>query len=423
MARISPLLDHHDAVGAILLPYGPSESGVRLVESFAPFGLEYAALRTAAALFDAPSRGLVRVCGSERIAFLQRMITGDLRGLLSWHSRRAFWLNRKGRIDADILAIDLPAGGSPAIAAEPCVLLELDIHVARHTLDTLSAFVIADDVTIDNLSDSTHQFQLHGPAALALLAAHSSPAAGPLLIELSDGQCCSIRIATPTGPIEALVVRQDLTADIGLSIITSIAHAPAIYAAISDLPAPPTQEGGALAPKTTPQDRLARRIGWHAFNVARMEAGTALFNLDFGPTSLPHETGTETLASRVSFTKGCYLGQEVVARMHALGHAKQRLVALDFPTVSTRPTDQPVTGSLVFATADTGQAPVGAVTSSAISPMLGGKTIAFAMVKYVSSTPGCTLYVQPSPEAALVPVTVRESLRFWNRPGIDPASR
>src|SRR6185436_21150893 len=71
---------------------------------------------------------------------------------------------------------------------------------------------------------------------------------------------------------------------------------------------------------------LARRIGWHAYNIARLEAGWPIFNIDFGPDSLPHETGV--LNDRVSFKKGCYLGQEVVARMQSLGHPKQRLVGL-----------------------------------------------------------------------------------------------
>ena len=415
MARITPLLPLHTAAGAVLLPYGPTESQVHLVESFAPFGLEYASLRTAAAMFDAPSRGLIRVTGTDAHAFLQRMVTGDLRGLDARATRRAFWLNRKGRIDADLLIAQLPPAAAAPFGPGPGILLELDAHSAQHTVDTLNAFIIADDVALEDLTDATHQLQLHGPAAVALLAAHSHPLDGPPVAELPDGGATIVAITTGIGLIPTLVFRQDLTGDPGLSMICAAAAAPAVYEALSDLPQSPTQEGGAFATRQATPDRPARRIGWHAFNVARIEAGTPLFNLDYGPTNLPHETGDEVVKSRVSFTKGCYLGQEVVARMHALGHAKQRLLALDLET-ATAAASQPVTGSLVFSAADDSQPPVGAVTSSAISPMLGGRTVCFAMVKYAHSAAETALYVQPNADTLPLPAKVRKNLRFWSRP-------
>src|SRR5439155_17574914 len=118
----------------------------------------------------------------------------------------------------------------------------------------------------------------------------------------------------------------------------------------------------------------ARRIGWHAYNIARIEAGWPIFNIDFGPDSLPHETGV--LEDRVSFKKGCYLGQEVVARMQSLGHPKQRLVGLKAKEWTTSGGEEgvPEEGTRVYAQArgqEGGQPPevVGAVTSSAASPM------------------------------------------------------
>ena len=99
----------------------------------------------------------------------------------------------------------------------------------------------------------------------------------------------------------------------------------------------------------------------HAFNVARIEAGSPLFLVDFGRQALPHETGL--LARRVNFKKGCYLGQEVVARMESLGKPKQRLVALRMQQDRL-----PVSGAEVHEARDGGEA-VGRVTSSAPAPM------------------------------------------------------
>ncbi len=72
-----------------------------------------------------------------------------------------------------------------------------------------------------------------------------------------------------------------------------------------------------------------RPIGWLAYNTARIEAGTPIFHVDFGHDSLPGETGL--LDHAVSFNKGCYIGQEIVARMKNLGHPKRLLVGLKFP--------------------------------------------------------------------------------------------
>jgi folate-binding protein YgfZ len=159
-----------------------------------------------------------------------------------------------------------------------------------------------------------------------------------------------------------------------------------------------------------PAAPLARRIGWHALNMARIEAGTSLYLVDFGPDSLPHETGIETLADRVSFKKGCYLGQEVVARMNALGHPKQRLVGL---RIEAPEGVQAITGTQLLAADDPSAPVVGAVTSSCLSPMLGQAHIAFAMVKWAQAQEGAKVWAQC--EDKRVPATVRESLIFWKR--------
>ena len=64
------------------------------------------------------------------------------------------------------------------------------------------------------------------------------------------------------------------------------------------------------------------------FDVARIEAGTPLFKVDFDDSNLPQEVGRD--AEAISFTKGCYLGQETVARIDALGHVNQRIVGVQF---------------------------------------------------------------------------------------------
>ncbi|MEO1511209.1 MAG: glycine cleavage T C-terminal barrel domain-containing protein, partial [Planctomycetota bacterium] len=160
-----------------------------------------------------------------------------------------------------------------------------------------------------------------------------------------------------------------------------------------------------------------RPSGWLAYNTARIEAGTALFNLDFSSDSLPAETGEQTLNDRVSFTKGCFLGQEVVARMHARGQAKQRLVGLRPIGENLRDAEgfprQPVGGTQVFAKADPEGDPVGIVTSSTISPMCGGESICFAMLRSKFAEDGASVAL--TAEGARLEARVQTDLRFLPR--------
>ena len=128
-------------------------------------------------------------------------------------------------------------------------------------------------------------------------------------------------------------------------------------------------------------------MGWEAFNTARIEAGTPLFHIDFGPDSLPGETGL--LTHCVSFTKGCYLGQEIVARMQNLGHPKRIVTGFKAHTNAL-----PVAGTQVLEHADdTTHDPahakvVGGITSSTAAPLLGGTPVGLAVMKWGHHTPG-----------------------------------
>jgi aminomethyltransferase len=137
----------------------------------------------------------------------------------------------------------------------------------------------------------------------------------------------------------------------------------------------------------------ARPAGWFATNTARLEAGTPYFRIDFGPTNLPHESGV--LDSRVSFTKGCYPGQEVVARLQHLGKPKQKLVGLRIEGDLL-----PVSEAQVFAFVDGGSIgeQVGVVTSSGLAPMLGAASVAFAMIAVSSYADGTRVLVNAEGE-------------------------
>ena len=219
---------------------------------------------------------------------------------------------------------------------------------------------------------------------------------------------------TTIADVSVTMWRFDATGEIGVELLCAMSDAASLYSTMLDRAG--EQESGAVALRASDPSSLHRRVrlarvGWHAFNIARIEAGTPLYNIDFGPESLPAESGV--LSDRVSFTKGCYLGQEIVARMHSRGHPKQCLVALRLDRVINDATGEPSLPGGGAAVLDSSGAPVGAVTSSTVAPMLGAAPVCFAQVKWEQSKPGTELSVQT--DSAVLKGVVQESLAFWKR--------
>ena len=387
MTTPSPLEPHLAQAGAELAGFGEPEHRCRLVGVLGSLELEYAALRSSCVLIDRPDLASITVAGSDRVSFLNNMLTQELGDFAPGRSARAFWLNRQGRIVSDL---DLRAH-------EEEVRLVCSIQVAAETASSLDAFVIADDVEI-RAEPGRHTLQLSGPTA-------------PLLLQDLTG--AEPPTAGSTARFESNGVRADVCRDDALGVPTfwiecDATDAPAIYGTLVGRGQDPNaarigEEGAAL----DRDDGLANRIrllpaGWHAYNIARIEAGLPLFGLDFGGKNLPGESGI--LDERVSFTKGCYLGQEVVARMKSLGNPKQTVVALRLEASGDDAI--PETGADVTSEDKV----VGAITSATISPLLGGEPIALAMVKWGHHEPGSDLTVGAS--SSSLKATVQERLRF-----------
>ena len=112
MAFKSPIHDLHTLAGALFTDYGISDpqgqlgaagSGViPVVASYGELALEYTSLRRACVILDLPQRGLIEVTGPDAASFLNRMVTQELKDIAEGQLRHSFWLNRKGRIDADL---------------------------------------------------------------------------------------------------------------------------------------------------------------------------------------------------------------------------------------------------------------------------------------------------------------------------------
>ncbi len=393
MANPSPLREFHETMEAEWLTLAPVEtdcqdgnsSAIVLVATYREIEAEYAAIRKSVGLLDLPHRGTIQVRGKDAVDFLNRMLTNDIKAVSNGHAVRAFFLSRQGRILSDqTLFTDASENEG--------VYLDLDFFLVQDVMTALDGYLFGEDVELVDVSSTLHRLALHGPRSLELLGRIIDGTEGDWKVE--QDECKSVIVDNET----VVVLRRDSAGEVGLELTC------------------PTELVGHLHRRllTVGADLGVRPIGWMAYNMARIETGTPLFQIDFGIDSLPHETG-ELLRSAVSFNKGCYPGQEIVARMESRGHPSKILVGVRITGESIPTTGAPILEVVGEEGREQGGDVVGAVTSAAPSPMLGNVGIAFAMIKYDCATIGTN--VLTGTDDGALPGLV-QGLQFW--PVVEP---
>jgi folate-binding protein YgfZ len=257
------------------------DRGVLLPRHFGAPEAEYRALRDGAAVVDLGFRTVVRAVGPDRTAFLQGMLTNDLARLAPGTGCAALLLTIQGRVTADVRVA----------AADDAFLLDVDVRVRDRFVTALETLVVADDIELHAPAEPPALLGLEGPAARALVA--GVPA-----------EPWAHRETTIGGIPTRVAAAGDLGPD-GVVVHAPAARAAAVWDAL-------VAAG-------------ARPCGMEALEGRRVEVGIPRIGLDMGEDTLALEVPVE---AAVSHTKGCYLGQEVVARGSARGHVNRRLAAL-----------------------------------------------------------------------------------------------
>lgn len=341
----NPLFATHNSAGAEFQAY----DRIEIVSTFGEPEAEYAAIRKSAALLDEPQRGFLEVGGKDRLPFLNNLLTNQTwdksakTGLRPGEGVYAYFLARNGRIVADMNVLE----------RGDRTLLEMDARRVGPVREAFEKYVFTEQVTLADRTGALHQLALHGPGAAEVLRRVS----GAAIPELPPLGSTAIR-AFDT---DLTVWRDDPTGAPGFFLVFDSQASDRVWAGFSK-----------LFPSTELGRRPLRPAGWAAFNAARIEGGRPLFGIDFDDTILPHETGP-LLSRAVSFTKGCYLGQEIVARMHARGQWARQIVGIKMAGDAL-----PFAGAAIY---DDNDNQVGGVTSSTVSPLLSGAAVALALVK------------------------------------------
>jgi folate-binding protein YgfZ len=300
----------------------------------------YAArIRSSAGWFDRPDRGLLRVRGADRVRWTNGMVSNDVARLAPGSGCHALLLSAQGRIIADLRVL----------VRDDELWLELARDVLPEVAKRLERYVISDDVTLFDGSSEWHRFAIEGPFAPELL-----------------GRAAGTEIAiAPESGVELQVAGSRVVAwawgvsgETAYQLFAPTAAAPAIAGAFA------AAGGGDLLPGDA-----------EVLEVLRIEAGTPQQGAELSEDVLPAETGL--VGRAVSLAKGCYTGQEIVARMESRGAASHRLVGLRLGAGAI-----PTRGAPVVL----GDQVIGSVTSACHSALAGA--IALAYVRRGSATPG-----------------------------------
>ena len=276
------------------------------------------------------------VTGADRKTWLNGLVTCDLAPLKTNDAAYGLAVTQKGRILADVVVL-VDAKGLVDEGAQ--VLVALPRHVAAEVRASFEKYLIMEDVEIAPETDRFVVSFVHGPrSGDVLAAARAAGAHGATLDRTGRGGAV---LFTPSDSIDAV------TRAIGASL---------------------EAVGGVFGDAA----------GWEALRVSR---AIPRFGADFDGATYPQEVGLEKTA--VSFSKGCYLGQEVVCMLEMRGHVKRRLVPLLIASG-----DPPVRGAEV---SDAAGQKVGEVTSAAIVPSRG--LTALAMIKVAHAEIGTALAI------------------------------
>jgi folate-binding protein YgfZ len=251
------------------------------------------------ALIDKNYRAYFRLTGPDRVRYLNAILTNNIKELADGHGIVSLLLNAQGRILAEIETF-----------AEAGDLFCVSHRMIRQKLsEVLDKYIIMDDVTLTDESEQFGTLAIEGPKAAALLKEFAvfdmqgMPELGraEVLVNSSSNE-----------PIPCLIVKRSPGRIPGAEFLVNREKLEPLWNIL--LKATQSYGGGPMGYKALSAQRLIQGVPW--------------FGYDFGEKQIPHEAGLES--SHISYTKGCYTGQEIVERVRSRGQVNRRRVELLF---------------------------------------------------------------------------------------------
>lgn len=354
------LHEFHAEQGAVFTELQSMEA----VAHYGDVATEYSALRDSVGLADLSFRGRLCLLGADRVRLLHGQVTNDIQALKTGQGCYAAFTSPKGRMQADVHVY--------ALADE--LLLDVEPGLTASLIQRLDHYIVADDVQAVDVAGHYGLFSLQGPKALEVPGLLDP---GLTLASQSHGI-----VHRPDPELGDLYwVNHARTGSQGVDLFVPAAAMGMVWDKLC------------LAVRS----RGGRPVGWSALDLARIEAGIPRFGVDIDENHLPPEAGLDR--NGISYTKGCYIGQETIARIRTYGQVTKALRGLRFEPDAP----MPARGDKIL---HQGRE-VGSLTSVIRSPRLGCP-VALGYVRKECNAPGTSLVVRsasgPEIPALIVPL-------------------
>jgi folate-binding protein YgfZ len=342
------LHEFHRVAGAVFAEV----NGQEVVAHYGDWLAEYAALREGAGILDLSFRGRLCVLGADAQRFLNGQVTNNVKDLQIGDGCYAALVSAKGKLHSDLNIYRL----------ENEMLLDFEPGLSESVARRLEKFVIAEDVQVIDAAPHYGVLSVQGPKAAEVVGSLSP------------------KFILPAKTMAANKVEEEALGEIYL------ASQPRLRNPGLDLFVPTAAMNGAVERLLTQGGRLC---GWQALETARIEVGVPRFGADMDETNLAPEA-LDTRA--ISYAKGCYIGQEVIARIRTYGQVAKSLRGLRLGGNGKEP---PSKGTKLFL----GEKEVGSITSAVWSPALE-TIIALGYVRREANQTGTELEAR-TPEGSL----------------------
>jgi folate-binding protein YgfZ len=320
----------------------------------------YRAIKEHAAIGAVAPRKAIGVFGADRASYLQGLLTNDIQALTPGTGCYAAWLTPQGRMLTDLYVFE----------SGDTILLDVPAAELSATLQRLDQFIFSEDVQLVDFSSTLDSVSIHGPGAAALLDQTLTGVQG--LAGWPEYHNARAGVSSKNDLRPHFVARNSQLGVPGFAVYVEPAGK-------ADLERALVERGAVVADES-------------AIEAARIAAGYPVFGVDMTDDTIPLEAGIEDRA--ISFSKGCYVGQEVIIRVLHRGHGRvaRKLVALRLDAEGA------VRGSKIHA----GDRDVGTVTSAAMSPEFGSIALGYVHRDFTEAGSRVSVQGTAGPIAATV---------------------
>lgn len=285
------LHDFHAAQGA----HFTAVNGLEAVEHYGDWLAEHAALRGSVALLDLSLRSRLVLTGADRVRLLNGQVTNNVKDLPEDEGCYAALVTNKGKLQSDLNIYNLPGE----------ILLDFEPGLSTAIAARFDKYIIADDVQVIDAAPHYGLLSVQGPQTSMVV------------------ESLGIGLSLPPKPFQSLKVADESLGEIYCMSQPRLGTTGCdIFAPVQSLVDLVEKVAGALKPLG------GRLAGWRALETARIEAGIPRFGVEMDETNLAPEAGLESRA--ISYNKGCYIGQEVIARIRTYGQVAKALRGLRF---------------------------------------------------------------------------------------------